>query len=73
MVRGTRVDATRHARPRGRAARTHIARRWRGRVAGATRVHADARVVPRGRGAGIWRAHGLVGPGNRIGVVTQLR
>ena len=25
---------------------------WRGCVAGATRVHADARVAPRGRGAG---------------------
>ena len=44
-------------------------------VAGATRVHADARVVPRGmRGAGRWRrAHGLVGPGNSIGAVTQKR
>ena len=33
----------------------------------ATRVHAGPRGrpcgVPRGRGAGDWRAHGLVGPG----------
>ena len=38
-------------------------------------VHADARVgrhVAR-RGVGIWRAHGLVGPGKMIGAVTQLR
>ena len=40
-------------------------------LAGGTRLHADARVVPCGRGAGIWRAHGLVGPGNRIGAVAQ--
>ena len=40
----------------------------------ATRVHADARV---GRivaiGVVIWRAHGLVGPGKKFGVVTQMR
>ena len=43
-------------------------------MAGATRVHADARVAPRGsEGAGRWRAHGLVGPGNSIGAVTHLR
>ena len=47
MARGTRADATRHARPHGRAARAfceaQVAHRaWiRG---GATRVHADARV-----------------------------
>ena len=50
--------ATGHTRPRGKAARAHVVRkwragahRWRGRVAGATRVHTDARVVPCGRGA----------------------
>ena len=44
MARGTRADATRHARPRGRAARAHVSRRWRtgpGHTAGG---HADARV-----------------------------
>ena len=39
-----------------------------------TQVHADARV---GRhvamGVDIWRAHGLVGPGKKFGVVTQMR
>ena len=29
MARRTRVDATRHARPCGRAARAHAAHRWR--------------------------------------------
>ena len=29
MARGTRADATRHARPHGRAARGHVRRRWR--------------------------------------------
>ena len=28
VVRGTRTDVTRHARPRGRAVRAHAARRW---------------------------------------------
>ena len=53
-------------------------RTGRRRVAGGhayPRVHADARV---GRhvaqvGVGIWRAHGLVGPGKKFGVVTQMR
>ena len=45
---GTRTDATRHARPRGRAARAHAVPRWRGRVGGATQNHAEARVLPRG-------------------------
>ena len=49
VARGTRADATRHARPRGRAARAYARPRWRGHVAGATRVHADSRVAPRGR------------------------
>ena len=29
--------------------------------------------VPRGRGVGIWRAHGLVGPGKIVGAVTRKR
>ena len=43
----------------------------------ATRVHTGPRRrpcgAPRGRGVGSWRAHGLVGPGNMIGAVTQWR
>ena len=47
----------------------HARRRWRGHVAGG---HADAREGRHmARRAGSWRAHGLVGPGNRIGAVTQ--
>ena len=42
VARGTCADATRHARPRGRAARAHTGPRWRGHMAGATRVHAGA-------------------------------
>ena len=39
----------------------------------ATRVHADARMAPRGmRGADTLRAHGLVGPSEIIGAVTQM-
>ena len=53
---GTRTDATRHARPRGRATRAHAWRRWRtGRaqvLQTRGRDHADARVAPPGRGAG---------------------
>ena len=45
MARKTRTDAMWHARLHGRAVRAHAARRWR--TGG--RVHADARVVPRGR------------------------
>ena len=58
MACGTRADATRHAGPRGRAARAHVRHRWRtgrGHVAWATRVHANTRVAPRGRGlVGEW-------------------
>ena len=47
VARGTRADATWHARPRGRATRAHAGSlggsSGRGCVAGATRVHADAR------------------------------
>ena len=49
---GTRVDAMRHARPRGRAAQAHVRRSWRighGHVAGG---HAG----PRGRpGGAMWQ------------------
>ena len=64
-------DAT--LRSHGRAAHgpreVHVAHRWRAHVA---RGHADAR---EGRHVvigevGSWRAHELVGPGYRIGVVT---
>ena len=48
VAHGTHADATRYARPRGRAARVHAAPRWRGRVAGAVGVHADAREAPHG-------------------------
>ena len=45
----------RHADPRAEVTRTRDK---------TTRVHANTRVVPRGsvRGAGRWRAHGLMGP-----------
>ena len=63
-------------RPRGKAAHgpreAQVAREWRRHVA---RGHASPREYPRGRhvarGVGIWRAHGLVGHGNRIGALTQ--
>ena len=58
MARGTRADATRHARPRGRAARgpreAQVARTRGRRPRG--RVHADAR-------EGRHVAGGLVGEG----------
>ena len=63
MARMTRADATRHARPHGRATRAHAARKCAQVARTRVRGHADARVAPRGRGARIWRAHGLVGPG----------
>ena len=70
-------------RPRGRAMHgpreAQVAHKWRtGGMGGAdtwqkaTRVHADDREVRHvARGAGSWRGHGLVGPGYRIGAVTQ--
>ena len=45
VARRTRTDATRHARPRGRAVQACVRRRWRtgrGHVAGGHTVHADA-------------------------------
>ena len=48
----------------------------RGHVAGGhacPRVHTDARVGRHvAEGVGIWRAHGLVGPGKFIGAVMQM-
>ena len=52
MARGTRTDATRHARPRGKAARAHVRRKWRtgrGHVAGG---HAGPRERPCGAPCG---------------------
>ena len=82
MARGTRGDATWHPRPHGRATRAHVGSLGGlsgcERVAGATRVHANAPGEGGGRhmaseGAGMWRAHGLVGLGDSIGAVTHLR
>ena len=45
VARGTRADATRHARTRGRAVRARVRCKWRtghGHVAGGHTVHADA-------------------------------
>ena len=65
-------------RPRAGPRVAHARRRWRGwhkHVAGGNAIHAGPRGrpcgAPRGRGVGSWRAHGLVGPGNMIGAVTQ--
>ena len=63
---------------RGTAA-TWQGRAWPTRGAGgadtgqeATQVHMDAREGCHvARGADNWRAHGLVGPSNRIGAITQ--
>ena len=53
-----------HARRRRRTGRDHVAG-----------GHADARVgcYMAGGGVGIWRAHGLVGPGKILGAVTRKR
>ena len=52
-------------------------RTGRGHMAGAKPVHAGPRGhpcgAPRGRRVGIWRAHGLVGPGKIVGAVTRKR
>ena len=54
------------------AAHTARTRGRRPRVS--TQVHADARVgLHVAMGVGIWRAHGLVGPGKKFGAVTQVR
>ena len=48
MARGTHVDATRHARPRGRAAQAHAALRWRKVARTSGRGHASPHGRPRG-------------------------
>ena len=71
-ARDQHADSTQHwghvAGPRV----AHATRRWRGHVAGG---HAGPRRcpwgAPRGRRVGRWRAHGLLGPCNMIGAVTQ--
>ena len=68
MARETRADATRHARPRGRAARDPCGEpRWPELTWTRGRGHASPCGRRRGRHvaseeAGILRAHGLVGP-----------
>ena len=70
MRRGTQGHVAEPCEPTQRSGGA----RWRERVADATRVHADARVAPRGtKGPGRWRAHRLVDLGNSIGAVTHLR
>ena len=78
--RGTRVDATWHARPRGSATRTHestcVARRWHGRVA---RPRESMRTPgwhlcgERVTGLASDGPTSIVGPGYSIGAVTHLR
>ena len=58
VAHGTRTDATRHARLRGRAAQAHAAPRWRVAGADTWQGHAGPRGCPEGRhvasrGAGI--------------------
>ena len=48
VTRGTRADAMRHARPRGRAARAHAELKWRHVARTRGRGHAS----PRGRPGG---------------------
>ena len=68
-------------RPRGRGAggpreaqEAHRARTCGTRPHVSMQVHADARVGHHVvMGVGIWRAHGLVGPGKKFGAVTQMR
>ena len=79
VARGTTVQMRRGIEA------TWQGRRWPTRGAGgtqgadtwqeATRVHAGPRGcpygAPHGKGVGIWRARGLVGPGKMIGAVTH--
>ena len=76
MTRGARdqheCDVARKATKQSRASpRGAKVARSCAHVAGATQVHADAQVAIGGRGAGKWRAHGLVGLGLSIGAVMQ--
>ena len=75
VAHGTRADATRHTRPRDRAERAHVELRWCHVVRMRGRGQASPHERPGGatlqEGADKWRAHGLVGPGNRIGAVAK--
>ena len=79
MARETCADATRHARLRGRAARGPRGEpKWPELTRMLGRGHASPHGCLRGHHvvsgkAGIWRAHGLVGPGEIIGAETQMR
>ena len=79
VARGTRADAMRHARPPVKAERGPRGEpEWPKLTRTRGRGHASPRGRPRGHHvasgeAGIWRAHGLVGPGEIIGPVTQMR
>ena len=48
MARGTRADATRHARPFGRTARAHAAPRWRVTSADAWQGPRESTQMPEG-------------------------
>ena len=68
MRRSTQGHMVELARPTRRAGGASGVDTWQG----STWVHVDARVRCHvARGAGNWRAHGLVGPGYKIGEVTQ--
>ena len=49
VARGTRADTTRHARPRGRAARAHAAGKRRTGGAQVARTRGRGHASPRGR------------------------
>ena len=78
VARGTRADATRHARPRGRAARGPRGELgWPELAWTCGRGHASPRGCTRGchvasGEAGSWRAPGLVGLGEIIGEEMQI-
>ena len=60
MAQGTRADATRHARPHGRATRAHADLRWRN----VQRTRGMGYASPRGRPGGAtwqggWQVKGL--------------
>ena len=79
VAHGTRADATLHARPCGRDERGPRGEpRWLELTRTRDRGHTSPRGPPRGHHvaseeASIWRAHGLVGPGEMIWAVTQMR
>ena len=76
MARGTRADVTRHAMPHGRAALAHAECRWRTGGADTWQGPHESTQTPGWcHVAGGWRVkgHGLVGPGQSIVVVKQMR